>query len=316
VVLNWNGWRDTIKCVESLRHLDVSPNVLVVDNGSTDESVNQIRAAAPWVRLVLLATNRGFGGGMNAGIASALCDDQDLDFIWLLNNDTLVERHSLGRMIALAESDPKIGIVSNRLVDTDDSGRVQALGGGGLNRWLGTTSTYITPQDRACDHLIGASLLVKPSLLRNIGGFDERYFFFLEDTEFSMRARRSGWRLAVAKDATVFHTRGASIDRGSRVRSLRSDLSAARSSGIFVSGLDLPWRLTAVPLRIAGMLLNRLARAQVDRLLPVTQAYLDGLRIGRRPPVIPRFALDEEQSTIQAIGTETADSASARSCAG
>jgi GT2 family glycosyltransferase len=299
VVLNWNGWRDTIPCVESLRAAEGAPRVVVVDNGSSDDSVAHICSATPWVRLVRLPSNRGFSGGMNAGISVALEQDPPVEYIWVLNNDTVVQRETLSRMMAIADCDPAVGIVGCRLIDADGSGRVQALGGGGLCRWLGTTSTYVRPTARSCDHLIGASLLLRRAVLSELGGFDERYFFYLEDTDLSLRARRAGWRLAVAHSATVIHRRGASINDGSQARSLRSDVSFARSSAIFVSSLDLPWRITAIPLRLAGMLANRLARAQVDRVGPITRAYLDGLRIGRRSPRIPSFSTERSRGPAQ-----------------
>ena len=143
---------------------------------------------------------------MNAGIFAAVQGDPGLDFVWLLNNDTFVESSSLSRLLAIADSDKRIGIIGNRLVEAE-SGRVQAMGGGAVNRWLGTTSTYVKPSPtNDYDHLIGASILVRRSLLADIGGFDERYFFYLEDTDMSLRARRAGWRLAVAQDATVVTT--------------------------------------------------------------------------------------------------------------
>jgi GT2 family glycosyltransferase len=298
VVLNWNGWRDTIACLESLRRLDVVPRVIVVDNGSTDGSPDRIRAEAPWAQLVQLPSNRGFSCGMNAGIAAALREASLVDYVWILNNDTLVEPSTLSCMVALGDSDARIGVVGCRLVNADGSGRIQAMGGGGINRWLGTTSTDLEPSPRACDHLVGASLIVRTTLLGQVGGFDERYFFYLEDTDLSLRARRAGWRLAVAEDATVIHRRGASIGGGSSSRSLRSDVNMARSSAIFVSSLGLPWTVTAIPLRLAGMLANRLARFQVDRLLPITRAYLEGLRIGRRSPVIPFFDDPERRGPV------------------
>jgi hypothetical protein len=95
--------------------------------------------------------------------------------------------------------------------------------------------------------------------------------------------------LAVAEDATVIHRLGASIGDGSSSRSARSDVSMARSSAIFVSSLGRPWVITAIPLRLAAMLANRLARSQADRVVPITRAYVEGLRIGRRKPEVPVF---------------------------
>jgi GT2 family glycosyltransferase len=250
---------------------------------------------------------------MNAGISVALGEQPAPDFVWILNNDTIAEPAALSRMVALADPDPTIGIVGSRLVDADGSGRVQAMGGGGVNRWLGTTSTYYSAPTGSYGHLIGASLLVRTTLLRRIGGFDERYFFFLEDTDLSLRALGAGWRLAVAEDATVIHRQGASIDSGSAGRSPRSDVTKARSVAIFVSGLGLPWRLSAIPLRLMVMLANRVARGQVDRLVPVTRAYVEGLRIARRSPVIPTFGESEGSQRPAAPFPEPADATAATS---
>ena len=294
VVLNWNGWRDTLACLELLQHLAMSARVVVVDNGSTDGSRDRIRAEAPWARLLELPSNRGFAAGMNAGMTAALRDAPWVDHVWVLNNDTLVEPSTLSRLVAVADSNPRIGMVGSRLVEADGSGRVQAMGGGTVNRWLGTTATHKVFSTKPFDHLDGASLLVRHAVLKQIGGFDERYFFYLEDTDLALRARRAGWLLAVAEDATVIHRRGASINDGvsgvgASQRSLRADVSVARSSGIFVSSLGLPWKLTAIPLRWAAMVVNRLARRQAGRVIPMTRAYLDGLRIGRSEPRIATF---------------------------
>jgi hypothetical protein len=288
VVLNWNGWRDTIPCLESLRKSASAPSVIVVDNGSTDDSLARIASAAPWIRLLSLSANLGFSAGVNAGIAAALADGVP-DYLWVLNNDTVVASETLSRMLALADSDTRIGIVGCRLVDADGSGRVQAFGGGRFNPWLGTTSVYVEPTARACDHLVGASLLLRRSLLEQIGGFDERYFFYLEDTDLSLRARRAGWRLEVANDATVMHRRGASISGGAATPSLSSDVQQARSAGIFAVTMGLPWMVTAIPLRLLGMAIRRAVRGQMNRIPSITRAYAEGLRLGRSPRQVPSF---------------------------
>ena len=314
VVLNWNGWRDTIPCMESLRAGDEVPRVIVVDNGSSDDSVARIGAAAPWATLVRLPRNLGFGAGMNAGIAVALEQEPTVDYAWILNNDTLVRPEALSRMIAVADRDPAVGIVGSRLVDADGSGRVQALGGGGINPWLGTTWSFVRPTTRPCDYLVGASLLLRRELLLTVGGFDERYFFYLEDTDLSVRARHAGWRLAVASDAMVLHSLGASINRGSSGRTLTADLHYAKSSAIFLSGMPMPSRPVAISVRFAGMILKRVARRQPERVSPIARAYVDGLRIGRRPPSIPVFRSRGRRASDQGFGsTASTESRAVRS---
>jgi len=91
VVLNWNGWKDTLACVVSLQQLDYTDCcILVVDNGSTDGSVGIIRKAMPELEIIETGSNLGFGGGCNAGIRLAM--DRGAEFVWLVNSDATVDR--------------------------------------------------------------------------------------------------------------------------------------------------------------------------------------------------------------------------------
>src|SRR3990172_7762179 len=110
VVVNWNGWQHTVRCLDSLRRLDY-PNyrVIVVDNGSTDGSRERIRAAHPDTELVEAEKNFGFGGGANIGIRAAL--DSGTDYVWVLNNDIVVEPHTLDELISVAGSRSGVGVV-------------------------------------------------------------------------------------------------------------------------------------------------------------------------------------------------------------
>lgn len=289
VVLNWNGLPDTLGCLASLQELPEAPSIYVVDNGSTDGSIEHLRESDLGFRLIALPSNLGFGRGMNAGLRVVMEHDPPIDFVWLLNNDTIVESTTLGRLLEVAESDPCIGIIGGQLVDADDPGHVQAVGGGRIG-WFGFTSIDRSRPARPPDHLVGASLLIRREVLSKGGGFDERYFFYLEDTEFSVRARRAGWRLGVAEGATVRHRHGASINAGANARSIRSDVEYARSTAIFVSGLPWPERMAAIPVRLIAMIMRRVADGQMDRIEPILRAYGAGLRIGRTPPLIPAFA--------------------------
>jgi GT2 family glycosyltransferase len=223
--------------------------------------------------------------------------DPEPEYVWLLNNDTLVEPDALSQMMAVADREPTVGIVGSHLVDADGSRRTQALGGGSINRWLGTTSTYTAPTSKPCEHLVGASLLLRCAMLHEVGGFDERYFFYLEDTDLSVRARRAGWQLRVAPQAIVAHRRGATIDGGGSGRSLQSDVSLARSSGLFVSSLDLPWRITAIPIRLTAMIVRRLMRRQWRRVLPMSRAYVAGVILGGTAARIPKFGSGSSDAT-------------------
>src|ERR1700712_1112236 len=130
VVLNWNGWRDTLPCLESLYAQDYARlRVLVVDNASSDDSVDRIRAAFPAAELVQSGTNGGFAAGCNVGVRLAL--KRRPEFIWLLNNDTVAPPDTLAKLVAVA-ADERTGIVGSVLRYADKPAMVQAWGGGSV----------------------------------------------------------------------------------------------------------------------------------------------------------------------------------------
>src|ERR1017187_6066317 len=112
VVLNWNDPDETISAVESIFQMDYANfRVLVIDNGSTDDSVERLRGlVGERVELVEVAVNTGYTGGCNLGFKRAL--EMGADYAWLLNNDTTADTHALSSVVALAESDERIGLVS------------------------------------------------------------------------------------------------------------------------------------------------------------------------------------------------------------
>ena len=127
VLFNWNGIADTLGCLASLKKLDyASRQTVVVDNGSDDGSPARLKAEYPDVLLLEHRTNLGFTGGANAGIRYAL--DRGADYIWLLNNDTLVEPHSLSALLAAANSDEAITLVSPFIYNYPDTRSLQFRG--------------------------------------------------------------------------------------------------------------------------------------------------------------------------------------------
>src|SRR5712672_2084688 len=129
ILLNWKGWRDTVACLDALARLDYENlSVIVVDNGSADESVRRIREAAPDILVLETGSNLGFAGGNNVGIRHALA--QGADYIWLLNNDTKPEPAALAQLVRRAESNSRFGEIGSVLVRADEPSRIQAWGGG------------------------------------------------------------------------------------------------------------------------------------------------------------------------------------------
>jgi GT2 family glycosyltransferase len=217
ILLNWNGWRDTVDCLAALARLNYeNVSVIVVDNGSADESVRRIRNAAPGILVLETGSNLGFAGGNNVGIRHALA--QGADYIWLLNNDTQPEPDALAQLVRKAESNSRFGEIGSVLVYADESSKIQAWGGGRVSFWSGTTIHALSPQeDHWFHYLTAASVLLRRRALEDVGLLDDRFFLYWEDSDLSFRLRKKGWALGVASESVVLHKEHASTGRNRRV---------------------------------------------------------------------------------------------------
>jgi GT2 family glycosyltransferase len=210
VVLNWNGWRDTVRCLQSLQQL-AYPNyrIIVVDNGSTDDSVDQIRRVAPGAVIVQNGSNLGFAGGSNVGIRCALEDGAE--YVWILNNDTTVDPLALAAMVRAAELHPRVGVVGSVIYPAEGT-KIRAWGGGKVDLRTGQTRNVRGPGEEI-SYITGTSMFLRREALREVGGFDERFFFYWEDTDLSYRLRRAGWEVYVEANAIVRHRESAAVGR-------------------------------------------------------------------------------------------------------
>ena len=216
VVLNWNGWRDTVRCLDSLVQLDYPAyRVLAIDNGSMDDSVERIRTAHPETDLIENGQNLGFAGGNNSGIRRAL--DGGAEHVWVLNNDAVAGPAALSALVATACSSARIGIVGPAVWRPPaGNGSVQEPA---AFRWKGE---YRLPAEcpaegrlHLVDDVAGSSALLDATMLREIGLFDERFFHYWEDVEICARARKAGWLVAHACQARIQHSVGASLSTAS-----------------------------------------------------------------------------------------------------
>jgi len=264
VVLNWNGWRETIDCLSSLESLDYPDyQVIVVDNGSTDNSAAEICKAHPQITLLETGRNLGFAGGNNVGIRYAL--EQGADYVWLLNNDTKADPHALTAMVEVAESDPRIGAVGSVLYYMDEPERVQAWGGGWVSLWWGISRHFTMPVPAERIHYItGASLLIRRRALEEVGLLDEDFFMYWEDADFSLRLRKAGWRLAVTSGVRVWHKESASLGKKSPVLDEYFNNSAVR-----FFRRHAPWPLLPIAVGVGGRLLKRILRRDWERVRAV-----------------------------------------------
>jgi len=270
IILNWNGWQDTLQCLDALKACTY-PNltVLVVDNGSTNDSVAKIRTAHRDVLLLESGNNLGFAGGNNIGIRYALA--HGAEYLWLLNNDTEPAPDALSALVAKARSDRQIGAVASICYYADAPSAVQAWAGSRVNLWIGYGRLTTDPHhDDWFDTLNGTSMLLTRPALEDVGLLDEGFFLYWEDTELCLRLRKKGWRIAAAPDSRVLHKVNASTGGNGLIRDRYETASVLR-----VLRLHSPAPHVASALFLTVRFIRRLLRLQFSRCRNVWSGIQD-----------------------------------------
>jgi GT2 family glycosyltransferase len=208
IIVNWNGRDHLATCLESLTTQTFRDfEVILVDNGSTDDSAEFVREFHPWVKLVELSGNRGFAAGNNVGLAAALGD-----YIVTLNNDTEADPGWLAELVAVADAHPGAGMVASRICNFADRDRIDSLGvricRDGMSRGAHRLQRFSALSlDRVEEILFPSACvaLYRRTMLDQIGFFDEEFFAYCEDTDLGLRGRLAGWGALLARDAVVWH---------------------------------------------------------------------------------------------------------------
>ncbi|HBW21908.1 MAG: hypothetical protein A2X28_02080 [Elusimicrobia bacterium GWA2_56_46] len=211
VLLNWNRPQDTLDCIASLRKRPYhNSRIVVVDNGSIDDSVERIRNAGGNLVLLESGTNLGFTGGNNLGMQYAL--DNGADYIFVLNNDTLVVDDVIETMVGAAESDSHIGIVTPKICFHPQCNLIW-FGGAEFNscsmtgRCVGYTQEDYGQFDAAQDvpWATGCAMLIRRSVIESVGYFCDDYFAVFEDLDYCFRVVNRGYRIVYSPSAVVWH---------------------------------------------------------------------------------------------------------------
>lgn len=196
IILNFNGGETVLMTLRSLIAGKIRPQIIVVDNASSDESSEKIRRQFPEVNIIKNEVNLGFAGGMNVGIRSALRDG-DAQFLWLLNNDCWVDEGALAALLAFASAHPQVGLMSPRI---DLPGGEPWFSGGAID-WRRMRAVHRVGE---MQYISGCAPLLCRRLAESIR-FDERYFLYYEDVAFSLAAQKAGFALALVPSARVVH---------------------------------------------------------------------------------------------------------------
>lgn len=318
IVLNWNGWRDTIECLESLQRLTY-PNyqIIIVDNGSTDGSVEQIKTwAAQKYQLVssalqleeqrivekmvarvyvyaerdqalaikkcpfliIIELSSNLGYAGGNNVGIKYAVNSGSEYCILVNNDVRIHDPAIIEyLVGIAQSNPKIAVLGPKIVGPD--GRF-LHGAGWVSRW-GRLKTRDSDTPVQCDFVTGAFFVMRLSCIQQIGMLDESYFLYWEETDFCRRVRRHGYDVYYVPQTKVIHLESTSANSVKTYYMARNWVRYVRSSGE-VSEIGLVCVTVGLAcfktgVILAGGLLRR-RPAVLRRIRDIWEGYLEGLR--------------------------------------
>lgn len=273
VVLNWNGRKDSLECLKSVGQLSTVScqlKTVVVDNGSTDGSVQILKKKFPEVEFIETGNNLGFAGGNNVGIKKAVAGGAD--FVLILNNDTTIDKDFLVHLVKAADCHKDAGILSPMIYfapgfefhkdkySKQEQGRVIWYAGGVIdwnnvlasNYGVDDTDIGQYEKEREVDFATGAAMFIRREVIEKVGMFNEKYFLYLEDADFSQRIRRAGWKIVFVPGAKVWHK----VSQSSGIGSDLNDYYITRNRLLF--GMKYaPWRTKTALVRESLKLLAR-----------------------------------------------------------
>ncbi len=219
IILNWNRWPDSLECLDSLKNNDYQNyQIVIVDNGSKKKP----ELSDANIKFIYNQENLGFSGGNNVGIKYAL--EKGADYILLLNNDTVVSRNFLSKLVGAGEKDKNFGMIGPKIYFENASKKIWSAGGKvnwlynkGEMRGFGKIDKgrYDKPDIQETEYLTGCCLLIKREVIEKIGYMPEEYFLYYEDTDWSLKARKRGYKCIFVPKAVIWHKGSKSSISGS-----------------------------------------------------------------------------------------------------
>lgn len=214
ILLNWNSFKDTYDCVESLKKMIHSQfHIFIIDNDSMDNSwnlLNDVFSTDSTITLIKSPENIGFAGGNNIGIKAAL--KMGYNYFWLLNVDTIVKEDTLSELLLALKKDNKIGITGSKILYFGTNkiwfagGKVNLFTGKVGHVGMGKEDIYNQFNiEKDSQYITGCSLLVQRKVLDTVGLMKEDYFLYYEETDWNIRIRKAGWKTVYVPKSVVFH---------------------------------------------------------------------------------------------------------------
>jgi GT2 family glycosyltransferase len=256
VIPTWNGRELLLHALEALERQDYRDyEVVVVDNASSDGTVEAVRARHPATRLIVLPTNVGFAAGVNAGITGSRSE-----IVVLLNNDTEVEPGWLSALVEAFDRHPEVGICASKVLMFDDRARIDSAGDQlGLfpsQIGHGALDSDRFAEEREILSACAAAAAYRRAVFDTVGLFDERFFAYVEDVDLGVRAQLAGFRCLFVPGARVYHHASATSNR---IPERKFQLIYRNSLIVFFQYMPLPRLLAFTPAMLAWPLVQSLA---------------------------------------------------------
>ncbi|MDR1538590.1 MAG: glycosyltransferase family 2 protein [Clostridiales bacterium] len=210
VLVNYNGYRDTAECIDSILKSSINSAIVVVDSASKENEAEKLRLAYPIIAVIQSNVNLGFAGASNIGIRFAL--NNGYEYVLLLNNDTVVGAKTIEELASIANEN----IVSTALIYHYDEPSMIWYAGGSINRLTGRVRHFERVASKQNQTFAsGCCMMVRREVFRDVGILDESYFMYCEDTDFCIRLLQSGKEIKLNTNAVLWHKVGRSAGRAS-----------------------------------------------------------------------------------------------------
>lgn len=216
-IVSYNGLKHTVRCLDSLKKLKYcNYEILLIDNGSTDGTSDEVETKCQKVTLIQLKKNTGATGGRNTAIEYAL--KSDCEYVFFLDNDTFVDENALTALVDLAESDETIAAVGTKAYYYEEKNRIWYFGshinwfcGSFVDSKQGEIDSGQLEQIREIDTFPIGFGIVRTDVIRRIGKIDDDYFIYYEESDWQMRMKRLGYKLFVTPKAKIWHNFSSSL---------------------------------------------------------------------------------------------------------
>lgn len=279
IIVHYLGIKDTIECINSLIHQTYKNlKIIIVDNASPDQGLKIIQQIYPNIEQIINNTNLGAAGGYNTGLKRAL--ETEAKYIYLVNNDTISDPEVIHLLVQAIER-YEIDIISPLIYYYNNPQRIWSAGGNVCPLTLdmidnhGRGKSFIDITRR--DFLTTCAMMFRREVLENIGLFDDRFFCYYDDADYSLRATRAGYRLAIEPKAKVWHK--VSVSSGGADSPFErywmgrgSMLYLKKHAKLWQWLLIIPWRLLSLTKMIITLVLHRKFTSAIS--------YLKGIYYG------------------------------------